>query len=105
MKTESLSITFARIAAFLLFAIFPATAQHIFRANETLAVDPSITVGTFENGLTYYIKTNTKPERRAELRLVVKAGSVLEDQNQQGLGFSEIPEPLPSLIADGHRPE
>jgi zinc protease len=33
----------------------------------------------------YYIRENHKPEKRAELRLVVNAGSVLEDANQRGL--------------------
>ena len=48
-------------------------------------VDPRITVGTLPNGLRYYIRRNTKPAGRAELRLVVNAGSVLEDDDQRGL--------------------
>jgi len=52
--------------------------------------DPDITYGRLDNGLTYYIKTNQKPEKRVELRLAVNAGSVLEDDNQQGLAhFNE----------------
>src|SRR6266852_6329614 len=50
-----------------------------------MPLDPQITIGKFGNGLRYYIRTNNKPEKRAELRLVVKAGSVLEDDDQQGL--------------------
>jgi zinc protease len=50
-----------------------------------MAVDPQITMGKFSNGLRYYIRNNKKPEKRAELRLVVKAGSILEDDDQQGL--------------------
>jgi zinc protease len=52
---------------------------------QPMPVDPEITIGQFANGLRYYIKTNRLPEKRAELRLVVKAGSVLEDEDQQGL--------------------
>ena len=48
-------------------------------------VDPRITVGTLPNGLRYYIRANKAPRNRAELRLVVAAGSVLEDENQRGL--------------------
>jgi zinc protease len=48
-------------------------------------VDPRITVGTLPNGLRYYIRHNTKPQGRAELRLAVNAGSVLEDDDQRGL--------------------
>lgn len=50
-----------------------------------LPVDTNITVGKLKNGLTYYIRKNQKPENRAELRLVVNAGSILEDNDQQGL--------------------
>ena len=48
-------------------------------------VDPRITVGTLPNGLRYYIRANKQPQGRAELRLVVNAGSVLEDDDQRGL--------------------
>lgn len=50
-----------------------------------IPVDPEITIGHLENGMRYYIKVNQKPEQRAELRLVVNAGSILEDDDQQGL--------------------
>ncbi|MFQ5709964.1 MAG: M16 family metallopeptidase [bacterium] len=53
--------------------------------NQKLPVDPKITVGKFDNGLTYYIRVNKKPAKRAELRLVVNAGSVLEEDDQQGI--------------------
>jgi zinc protease len=51
----------------------------------TIPVDPQITTGRFANGLRYYLRTNKKPEKRAELRLVVNAGSILEDRDQSGL--------------------
>ncbi len=55
-----------------------------------LPVDTAITIGRLENGITYYIRKNHKPENRAELRLVVNAGSILEDDDQQGLAhFTE----------------
>jgi zinc protease len=50
-----------------------------------LPFDAAITTGTFPNGLRYYVRTNRYPEHRAELRLVVNAGSVLEDDDQRGL--------------------
>jgi zinc protease len=52
---------------------------------ERLPVDPHLTVGTLENGLRYYIRANQRPEDRAELRVVLNAGSVLEDEDQLGL--------------------
>ncbi len=48
-------------------------------------VDPRITVGTLSNGLRYYVRRNLQPQGRAELRLVVNAGSILEDDDQRGL--------------------
>ena len=53
--------------------------------DQTIPVDPLITVGTLPNGLRYYVRENRLPQARAELRLVVKAGSVLEDEDQRGL--------------------
>ncbi len=54
-------------------------------AAASLPFDPAVTVGTLPNGMRYYIRENHKPEKRAELRLVVNAGSVLEDDDQRGL--------------------
>lgn len=54
-------------------------------AQDTLTLDPAIRKGKLPNGLTYMIRANRKPEHRAELRLVVNAGSVLESANQIGL--------------------
>ena len=50
-----------------------------------MPVDPEVLVGGLANGLRYYIRPNPRPAREAELRLVVKAGSVLEDDDQRGL--------------------
>lgn len=55
-----------------------------------LPFDPAVRRGTLENGLRYYVRRNARPEQRAELRLVVHAGSVLEDDAQRGLAhFAE----------------
>ncbi|MBD1207259.1 MAG: insulinase family protein [Ignavibacteria bacterium] len=40
---------------------------------------------TLSSGLRCYLAHNSKPERRAEIRLVVNAGSLLEDNDQRGL--------------------
>jgi zinc protease len=52
---------------------------------DTMPTDPQITMGKFQNGMAYYIRANKKPEKRAELRLIVKTGSILEDDDQQGM--------------------
>jgi zinc protease len=56
-----------------------------YALSENMPVDPEAIVGTLPNGLRYYVRANGKPARRAELRLVVKAGSALEDDDQLGL--------------------
>jgi zinc protease len=50
-----------------------------------LPVDAKVKIGKLPNGLTYYIRQNKKPEQKVELRLVLNAGSILEDDDQQGL--------------------
>lgn len=50
-----------------------------------LAIDPNVRIGKLDNGFVYYIRRNSKPEKRVELRLVVNAGSILETDDQQGL--------------------
>ncbi|MDQ6829464.1 MAG: insulinase family protein, partial [Gemmatimonadota bacterium] len=71
-------------AAFFAVAVLatPVAAQ---RPGDRLPVDSQVIVGHLPSGLTYYIRANPKPEHRAELRLVVNAGSVLEDDKQRGL--------------------
>jgi len=53
--------------------------------DDTIPNDPDVTVGVLPNGLRYYIRKNKHPEHRTELRLVVKAGSLMEDDDQRGL--------------------
>ena len=73
----------------LVFITFvPGKSQEASSAGDlakVLPTDTSITTGKLANGLTYYIRKNGKPEKRAELRLVVNAGSILEDVDQRGL--------------------
>lgn len=73
----------------LIVTIFWCLAP-IFLTAEVLPVDPQVTVGTLENGLTYYIRENSEPKNRAVLRLVVDAGSMQESDEQLGLAhFTE----------------
>ena len=56
-----------------------------FELQAPLPIDDAVTIGTLENGLTYYVRANGKPAHRASLRLLVNAGSALEDKDQLGL--------------------
>ncbi len=76
------------LAVSLLLAF--AAAQAGLNLADPLPIGPQVRVGTLANGLTYYIQKNNRPEKRLELRLIVKAGSVLEDEDQRGLAhFTE----------------
>lgn len=68
---------------FLLLTTLAATAQ--VNLSDKIPVDSRVTIGKLPNGLTYYIRENKKPEKKVELRLVVNTGSVMEDDDQQGL--------------------
>ncbi|HUF50794.1 MAG TPA: insulinase family protein [Longimicrobiales bacterium] len=73
--------------ALFFLALLPSA---IMAQEQRLPIDPAVTVGTLPNGLRYYIRENRMPEQRAELRLVVNAGSILEEESQQGLAhFAE----------------
>jgi predicted Zn-dependent peptidase len=54
-------------------------------AGEPLKRDPKLRVGKLDNGLTYYVYPNQTPRGEAVYRLFVKAGSVNERDDQQGL--------------------
>ena len=68
--------------------LLPASASvfaQTVNLHAPLRPDTAVTIGRLPNGLTYYIKPNTKPAQKVELRLVIKAGSMMENDNQQGL--------------------
>jgi zinc protease len=83
IRTRLLLLTSAILLSSLLTS--PSQLVRAQALSDPMPVDPQITIGKYANGMRYYIRANKKPEKRAELRLVVKAGSILEDDDQQGL--------------------
>lgn len=73
-----------RLWMFLLAIPLSGSAQGL-KLNDPIPFDPNVKMGKLENGLTYYIRKNTKPENKVDLRLVINAGSILETDEQQGL--------------------
>ena len=71
----------------LFFTLIFFALQFLVFSNSVpnLKVSENLISGTFDNGLQYYIFKNKKPENRASLNLVVKAGSLYEEEDQQGL--------------------
>jgi zinc protease len=62
-----------------------AAAGQTASLDARIPLDSAITTGRLANGLKYYLRTNKEPQNRAELRLVVNAGSNLEEDDQRGL--------------------
>lgn len=48
-------------------------------------MDPEIRIGKLENGLTYFIRHNKEPERRASFYIIQNVGAILENDDQDGL--------------------
>ncbi|NNF05366.1 MAG: insulinase family protein, partial [Candidatus Eisenbacteria bacterium] len=74
-----------RIIICALLASFVSMGSMAQAQGGDLPVDPNVRIGTLDNGLTYYLRNNQKPKNRVELRLVIDAGSLQEDDDQQGL--------------------
>lgn len=76
-------LKFALVAFFVLSFL---STNLISQNNEVkVPLDSRVKTGKLSNGMTYFIMNNKKPENRAEMRLVVNAGSVCEDDDQKGL--------------------
>ena len=70
------------LIAALLLAVAPfAGAQQM----QALPNDPAVRQGKLDNGLTYYIRHNDKPEQRAEFYLATNVGAIQEAPDQDGL--------------------
>lgn len=52
---------------------------------EQLPLDPAVRIGVLDNGMTYYIRHNEKPEGQASFYIYHDVGAVQEDDDQQGL--------------------
>lgn len=74
--------SFSLIWCLFLSSLTPILAQN---APAKPDMDPAWVTGTLPNGMRYMIRPNEKPANRLELRLVVNAGSMQEDDDQQGL--------------------
>ncbi len=73
------------LSFFLLLSAVMLSAQSNFDLKSAIPQDPKVSKGVLPNGMTYYVRANENPKNRAELFLVVKAGSIDEDDDQQGL--------------------
>jgi zinc protease len=97
MKEPKLAVAFIVFALILCAVVtMPASSsarsesKKQVRLDDPIPTDSKVITGTLANGMRYYIRENKTPEKRASLRLVVNAGSILEDDDQLGLAhFAE----------------
>jgi zinc protease len=76
----------------VLFLNLQAFSQMLggYDLQQMIPMNPKVKVGKLDNGLTYFILQNKKPENRAELQIIINTGAVQEDANQAGLAhFTE----------------
>ncbi|MFA6482838.1 MAG: insulinase family protein [Bacteroidales bacterium] len=73
------------LTSLLLIAIVISASAQQPDLTQKMPIDPTVKIGKLSNGLTYYLKQNPKPEKRLLLQLAINAGSVNENDSQQGL--------------------
>src|SRR4051812_15899342 len=73
------------LGASAVWAQAPSAASASLSLEDKIPFDASVRTGTLPNGLTYFIRQNGRPANRVALRLAVKAGSLFEADDQQGL--------------------
>ena len=59
--------TFPSLMASLFFVV-----SHAQNLNESIPISSEVKIGQLDNGLTYYLQNNQKPDDIVELRMVVK---------------------------------
>lgn len=74
-----------KIILILLTLTFSIVVGAQSQQGKILPIDPNVRYGKLENGLTYYIRHNKYPEKRADFYIAQKVGSMQEEDNQAGL--------------------
>ncbi|MCA1757886.1 MAG: insulinase family protein [Bacteroidales bacterium] len=71
------------VSAAIVLVTFMQLAQG--QGNQPLPMDPEVRYGRLPNGLTYYVRHNGEPEKRASFYIIQNAGALLENDSQNGL--------------------
>lgn len=69
----------------VLFISFSGITTAQTNLEQTVPIEESVKTGVLENGLTYYIKHNQEPKKRASFYIIQNVGALLEKDNQNGL--------------------
>jgi len=83
MKTRFPRLILASLLAILTSVALVAQAP--LNLQDTMPFDAAVKTAKLPNGLTYFIRTNNRPAQRVSMRLAVKAGSMMEADDQLGL--------------------
>ncbi len=74
-----------RIVAAVLFIFNTCVIFSQSAADLKLPLDPEVKYGVLDNGLTYYIRSNSEPQDRASFYMIQNVGAILEKDSQNGL--------------------
>ncbi|MFA7627568.1 MAG: pitrilysin family protein, partial [Candidatus Kapaibacterium sp.] len=72
----------------LMIAFYPSFSQQSgvkYDLNAMIPMNSKVKTGELSNGMKYFLLKNSKPENRVDLQIVVRAGSIHEDDDQAGL--------------------
>jgi zinc protease len=78
---KSIKLLFLFVAVFYISATLAAQTDF----SKSAPVDPEIRMGKLSNGLTYFIRKNKEPEKRASFYIIQNVGAILENDDQNGL--------------------
>lgn len=84
-KAFIITTTIALLFATSISSISCSTTSNKNTNQTALVMDSEVTSGRLQNGMSFIIKENSIPANRISFRLVVKAGSLNEKDNQKGL--------------------
>ena len=74
-----------RFPALLLALLLTGLLNGQTNLSQPIPPDPEIRTGRLDNGLTYFIRHNREPEKRASFYIIQNVGAVLENDDQNGL--------------------
>ncbi|SMO38957.1 zinc protease [Saccharicrinis carchari] len=74
--------TYFCVVFFALFFAHEAKAQSIDPT--PIPLNPAVIKKTLPNGFTYFLQHNSIPQKQVQMRMVIKAGSILETEEQRG---------------------
>lgn len=76
---------FRLLSIFLVALSFIPAAYAQDDLSKPAPMDPDIRTGRLENGLTYFVRKNKEPEKRASFYIIQNVGAILESESQDGL--------------------